>query len=109
MLMELHLGTISPDNPVTLLFHAGIRGLQMLGCRFLNLRMTPSSTLISREKIVYRAERRLRERPPRSSLCGGRVLPASESNRTLIKTHSKLGPVSNEYSSLCSTEIYFKT
>lgn len=48
-----HFGTISPNNPVTLPFHPGIRGLRIpqLGWGFLNLSMTPSSsTLISREE-----------------------------------------------------------
>lgn len=70
----------------------------------LNLRWTPpSSTLISGEENTSQGWRWLRECFPRSSLCGGRALP--ECNRMLIKTHNKLGPVSNECALLFSTEI----
>ena len=65
---------------------------------------TPSSTLISREETTVQRRELAEGCSPRSAVCGGCALPEPESNRMLIKTHSKLGPVSSEYSLLFSTE-----
>lgn len=68
--------------------------------------MTPSfSTLISREESSSQSREVAEGVFPRSPLHGECVLPEPESNRMLIRTHSKLGPVSNEFSLLFSTEI----
>lgn len=75
-----HFGTISPNNPVTLPFHPGIRGLRIpqLGWGFLNLSMTPSSsTLISREENSLQSREVAEGMSPRAfSLCGGCIARA---------------------------------
>lgn len=77
-LKSLHFGTVSPNNPIPWPFHPGIRGLRIpqLGWGFLNLRIIPFSTLISREENTLQSREMAEGMFPRSSLWGGCVARA---------------------------------
>lgn len=74
----------------------------------LNLRMTPSSTLINREENTLQSREEAEGMFPQVFSVWCVCVAGAKSNRMLIKTHSKLGPVSNEYSLLFATEISFQ-